>query len=268
LIAESTGKSGKGIVPVVGEEQVEAEYYGEDRFFVHIRLESDESSIERVSTLEEASHPIFEIVLNDTYDLGGQYFLWEMATAVAGHSLGIHPFNQPNVEAAKVLAKKMEQAYVETGELPKGETFPVGAGQLKDFLSRAKPGDYIALQTYIKPESETSTALQALRTRMQKKLKTATTVGYGPRFLHSTGQLHKGDRGNGLFIQFISPPDEDAGIPDEAGREESSITFGILKQAQALGDAQALREAGRRVISFEVDANPASQIEALSKAFD
>jgi hypothetical protein len=191
-----------------------------------------------------------------------------MATAVAGHILGLHPFNQPNVEAAKVLARDMTQTYFETGELPKGEILPLDAGQLKNFLSGAAPGDYVALQAYVKPEVETSAALQALRTSIQKKLRIATTVGYGPRFLHSTGQLHKGDKGNGLFIQFISTSDEDAGIPDEAGHEGSSITFGVLKQAQALGDAQALREAGRRVISFQVNANSAGQLKALSKAFE
>jgi hypothetical protein len=174
---------------------------------------------------------------------------------VAGHRLGIHPFNQPNVEAAKVQARRMITEYQEKGKLPETASAPITPAALSDFLAQAQAGDYIALQAYVQPTPEITEALQALRVQLRDRYKLATTVGYGPRFLHSTGQLHKGDAGNGLFVQFTSDPPRDADIPDEPGGEESSITFGVLKMAQALGDRQALEDAGRRVITFHLGAD-------------
>ncbi|UCC61784.1 MAG: hypothetical protein JSV36_13405, partial [Anaerolineae bacterium] len=172
---------------------------------------------------------------------------------------GINPFDQPNVEAAKALARKMVAEYMEKGTLPKGDSLPLTAEALNRFLSQARHGDYVALQAYVQPTAETDAALLALRRQLRDRLKLATTVGYGPRFLHSTGQLHKGDAGNGLFVQFTADDPRDVPIPDEAGFPESSITFGLLKAAQALGDRQALLDAGRRVIRFhlgnDVDGN-------------
>ena len=263
LIAESTGKDGKGILPVVGEAIGAPEVYGDDRLFVYLRLDGDDSNDgydAAVEALADAGHPVVTLHLKDRYDMGGQFFLWEMATAVAGYRIGIQPFNQPNVETAKILTRQMVTAYQEEGELPAGDTAPLTSEGLKSFLDQAKAGDYIALQAYIQPTEEADEALRSLRTQLRNRTHLATTLGYGPRFLHSTGQLHKGDAGNGLFIQFTSVPETDIAIPDEAGKDGSSISFGVLKMAQALGDAKALQEAGRRVIRFQVEGDGVSAI--------
>ena len=251
LIAESTGKDSRGILPVVDEPAGAPKVYGDDRFFVYLQLAGDDTYDQAVTALAQAGHPVIRIHLKDKYDLGGQFFLWEMATAVAGHRLGIHPFDQPNVEAAKIVARQMVAVYTDTGKLPDGETVPVSSAALHDFLTQAQPGDYVAIHAYVHPTAVTDVALLKLRVQLRDQYKLATTVGYGPRFLHSTGQLHKGDGGNGLFIQFTAA-NGDAPIPDEAGQPESSMSFGVLKQAQALGDAQALRDTGRRVIRFDL----------------
>jgi transaldolase/glucose-6-phosphate isomerase len=265
LIAESTGKEGTGILPVVGEPLGPPAVYGDDRLFVYLRLEDDPTHDEVVQALAGAGQPVVYLRLRDLYDLGAQFFLWEMATAVAGHRLGIHPFNQPNVEAAKVLARDMIAEYRERGVLPTVTPAPLTAEALNEFLTQARAGDYVTIQAYVPPAPETSAALQSLRTRLRERLRLATTVGYGPRFLHSTGQLHKGDGGNGLFIQFTADDPRDAPIPDEAGSPASSITFGVLEAAQALGDRQALLDAGRRVIRFHLGADVAAGLESLAR---
>jgi glucose-6-phosphate isomerase len=264
LVAESTGKDGKGILPVEGEPVGAPEVYGDDRLFVYTGADEGEAAT-ALEDLARAGHPVVRIEAQEPYTLGGEMFRWMMATAVAGHILGIQPFDQPNVELAKVLARKMVAEYQEKGELPEpeptlqedGVTVYGGSGEaktaegaLEGFLSQARPGDYVSLQAYVRPSDETTAALQELRLRLRDRLRAATTVGYGPRFLHSTGQLHKGDAGNGIFIQFTADPGEDAPIPDEAGKPESSLTFGVLEAAQASGDRQALLDAGRRVIRF------------------
>jgi hypothetical protein len=160
----------------------------------------------------------------------------------------------------------MVAEYTEKGALPKGESKPLTAEALNRFLSQAGHGDYVALQAYVQPTAETDAALLALRTRLRNQFKLATTVGYGPRFLHSTGQLHKGDGGNGLFVQFTADDLRDAAIPDEAGFPESSITFGVLKAAQALGDGQALLDAGRRVIHFHLGNDVVGGLKRLAEA--
>jgi transaldolase/glucose-6-phosphate isomerase len=269
LIAESTGKEGKGILPVVGEPLGMPEVYGDDRLFVQIRLDGDETHDTAIAALEAAGHPVVRLNLHDRYDLGGQFFLWEMATAVAGHLLGINPFDQPNVEATKKLTRCMVAEYKDKGALPSGESAPLTPEVLNEFLAQAQPGDYIALQAYLQPTEKTTTALQALRLRLRDRYRLATTVGYGPRFLHSTGQLHKGDAGNGLFIQFTADAaaslTQDVPIPDEAGTPESSVTFGVLKAAQALGDRQALLDAGRRVIRFDLGGDMVGGLTRLSE---
>ena len=273
LIAESTGKSGKGILPVVGAEILAPEYYASDRQFVYMKLINDKSLDEKAEALRTADHPIVEIILKDLYDLGGEFFRWEMATAIAGWRIGIQPFNQPNVESAKVLARKMVEEYSEKGKLP--ETKPsleekgikvysdykwnsIAKG-LNEFLNNYSNGEpngggrsYVSLHAYLKPDDKTTKQLQKLRTKIQKKNKLAVTEAYGPGFLHSTGQLHKGDEGNGLFIQLISKITEDALIPDEMGNDESSMSFGVLIHAQALGDKQALLDGKRKVITFDL----------------
>jgi transaldolase/glucose-6-phosphate isomerase len=276
LIAESTGKEGKGLLPVVGEPLGPPEVYGRDRLFVHLRLEGDETDDAALAALEAAGHPLVRLDLHDAYDLGGQIFLWEIATAVTGHRLGINPFNQPNVEAAKVLARRMIADYAKAGRLPSGEPAPLTAEALNEFLAQAQQGDpatgsgrsYIALQAYVQPTERTTTALQALRVRLRDRFRMATTVGYGPRFLHSTGQLHKGDAGNGLFIQLTADDLRDAPIPDEAGSPASSITFGVLKTAQALGDRQALLDAGRQVIRFHLGDDVLGGLKHLREAVE
>ena len=266
LIAESTGKDGQGILPVVGEPLDAPDSYGDDRLFVYLRLAGDVTHDAEFERLAAAGQLVVTLHLQDKYDLGGQIFLWEMATAVAGYRLGIQPFDQPNVEAAKILARQMVAAYMEEGELPASESSPVTAVVWRDFLSQSRPGDYIAIHAYVQPTLETDAALLALRTTLRDTYKLATTVGYGPRFLHSTGQLHKGDGGNGLFIQFTSDPAQDAPIPDEAGKFDAMMTFGVLKLAQALGDAQALRDADRRVIRFHLDRDVVSSLQQLRLA--
>jgi hypothetical protein len=266
LIAESTGKEGKGILPVVGEPMGLPANYGEDRLFVYVRLEGDETQDAALAELERSGNPIVHLSLHDRYDLGGQLFLWEMAIAVAGHRLGINPFDQPDVEAAKALAHQVTAEYKEKESLPAetpalsgddisvyGEVAAGNPGEaLTSFLGQAQAGAYIALQAYVQPTAETSAALQNLRTRLRDRFRLATTVGYGPHYLHSTGQLHKGDAGKGIFIQFTADDPQDVAIPDEAGSPASSITFGVLKAAQAIGDSQALLKRGRKVIRFHL----------------
>jgi hypothetical protein len=267
LIAESTGKDGKGILPVDGETLGPPDVYGDDRLFVYLRLEGDDTHDAPVQALMQAGQPVVQINLRDLYDLGGEYFRWEMATAVAGYRLGVNPFDQPNVESAKKSATDMISAYKESGALPAltptaqrdgiivYANIPADSPEeaLNSFLDLARPRDYVALQAYVQPTQETSAAFKAFRIRLRDRLKLATTFGYGPRFLHSTGQLHKGDAGNGLFIQFTVDDQRDVPIPEEAGSPDSSVTFGVLKAAQALGDRRALLDAGRRVIRFHLE---------------
>lgn len=264
LIAESTGKQGKGILPVVGEPRAPIESYASDRLFVHLRLEGDASTDAFAADLAAAGHPVVTLRLGDLYDIGGQFFLWEMATAIAGHFLSINPFDQPNVEAAKVKAREIVTAFATTGSLPAGDFVAPEPGALAGFLESARPGDYVAIQAYIQPSPAADEALRALRQAIHLRTGLATTAGYGPRFLHSTGQLHKGDAGHGLFIQFVSDAMEDVGIPDEAGQVAAAMSFNILKKAQALGDARALRDARRRVISFAVGTEAVEAIERLA----
>jgi len=264
LIAESTGKEGQGILPVVGEPRAPIESYGPDRLFVHLRLESDASTDAFAADLAAAGHPVVTLRLGDLYDIGGQFFLWEMATAIAGYFLGINPFDQPNVEAAKVKAREIVAAFAATGSLPAGDFVSPEPGALAGFLESARPGDYVAIQAYIQPSPAADEALRALRQAIHLRTGLATTAGYGPRFLHSTGQLHKGDAGHGLFIQIVSEAVEDVGIPDEAGQAAAAMSFNVLKKAQALGDARALRDGQRRVISFAVGTEAVAAIERLA----
>jgi transaldolase/glucose-6-phosphate isomerase len=269
LIAESTGKEGKGILPIVGEHVGLPGAYGTDRLFVYVRSEDgqDVSQLRvqdaAIQALQDAGHPVVRLGVRDVYDIGQQFFLWEMATAVACHLMGINPFDQPNVEAAKNLARRMASEYIRLGSLPDGEWAPLSGASLASFLTQAQPNSYIALQAYVQPTAEVDAALLSLRIRLRSKYGLATTVGYGPRFLHSTGQLHKGDAGNGLFVQLVSSDARDVAIPDKAGAVESSITFGVLKAAQALGDWQALREAGRKVIRFHLSSQAVDDINTL-----
>ena len=284
LIAESTGKEGKGILPVEGEMLGSPADYATDRLFVHLRLEADSTHDARVQALIDAGRPVVQIHLRDLYALGGEFFRWEVATIIAGRRLGVNPFDQPNVESAKVLARNMVAAFQNEGKLPEltpslseeglilyaDRPAPSISAALQDFFAQADAGDergsgrsYVALQAYVKPATETDEALHELRTKIQTSLHLAATVGYGPRFLHSTGQLHKGDAGHGLFIQLTANMPEDVPIPDRPGEPDSSISFGILKTAQALGDRQALLDNHRRVIRVDLGMDVAACIKKL-----
>jgi hypothetical protein len=248
--------------------------------FVSLSLADEANDPTVLDSLQAAGHPVLRLEISNVYDLGGQFFLWELATAIAGYILEINPFDQPNVEAAKQGARQMVAAYKASGSLPEqpatlqsdGITVYAAApapslpAALDQFLGQARPGDYIAIQAFLQPQKETSQALQALRRSLLERTRLATTLGYGPRFLHSTGQLHKGDSGNGLFIQLTASGEQDAPIPDEIGTSGASISFGVLKMAQALGDLQALQGAGRRAIRLHLDGDIPSQIERLRQA--
>jgi glucose-6-phosphate isomerase len=282
LIAESTGKNGKGILPVDGESVENPEYYSDDRLFIYMHLKNDTKDRDAVKKLIDAGHPLIEIILEDIYDLGEQFFIWELAAAVAGWWLGIQPFDQPDVESAKILAKQMVKEYQEKGKLPEQQAV-LSDGKikvfgdikinsvdetLKAFLDNSvTEGSYVSIQAYIKPGKKYDEILRELRMKIMKKYKTAVTVGYGPRFLHSTGQLHKGDAGNGLFIQFTSSSENDIPIPDNPGEDKSSISFGVLKSAQALGDRQALLDKGRKVLRFDVGDDVSAGLIFISKSF-
>lgn len=275
LIAESTGKDKVGILPVVGEEVGSPEVYNSDRTFVMIRHFNDESLFGYTLALGEAGHPVISMTYEDEHDLGGLMFLWEMATAIAGHVLGIQPFDQPNVESAKIRAREVltnlqksgvtiqSQPAAHDGEIAvyselKGSSV---TDTLNQFVEQTRFGDYIALHAYLTLNPLHDELLNLTRLALRTRFKCATTVGYGPRFLHSTGQLHKGDRGNGLFIQVTCDEPNDIAIPDQAGSVQSALSFGTLKLSQALGDAEALHEAGRRVIRVHL----AKQTEGLAK---
>ena len=229
LIAESTGKDGKGIVPVEGEDLGPPEMYGADRLFVAL---GEEKLHEALRPLEDAGHPITHLVLDDPIELGREFFRWEFATAVAGAVLGIQPFDQPNVEEAKDNTRRL----LAGGEIP-----DPGYDDLEALLRQVRPGDYVAIQAYVPREEATERRLRDVRIRLRDRLKVATTVGFGPRFLHSTGQLHKGGPNTGVFVQVVERPHQDVPIPGQR------YSFGTLLAAQSVGDLQSLRSRGRRV---------------------
>lgn len=278
IVAESTGKLGKGILPVDLEEIQSPEFYSNDRAFVYIKLKSDSKYQDKIQKLIDAGFVVVEFELEDIYDLGKQFFLWEFATAVCGWYLSIQPFDQPNVEQAKVIARKILKDYQESGKLKLPEPAFTSSeikiyseqkienkeSAIKDFLNNCVSGkNYVAIQAYLNPTEDNFKHLQKLRIEILKKYKVATTLGFGPRFLHSTGQLHKGDSGNGMFIQIVDNPVNDIAIPDDAMNGNSSITFGVLIKAQAFGDRQALKDNSRRVITFELNSSLAAFTEKL-----
>ena len=286
LVAESTGKNGKGILPVDLEEVTSPEFYSKDRLFVYIKMKNDTTFDAKFEAIKSAGFPSIEIILNDIYDLGGEYLKWEFATAIAGWALDIQPYDQPNVESAKIVARRMMKAYTDEGKLPELAASFEEEGikvygdievnnlhdALIDFLNKYEKGNeegkgrsYLSIQAYIKTSDECTAALQKLRTAIQKKYKIATTVGYGPRFLHSTGQLHKGDAGHGLFIQFTSNMPKDIDIPENPGKRNSFFSFAVLKDAQALGDRQALLDSNRKFIKFDLGKDVVNNLEKLSQ---
>jgi len=240
LIAESTGKDGKGIIPVAGEPLTEPACYGNDRLFVYLRLQGDDNSeidtaIERIRASEQ---PVLVLEMRDKYDLGAEFYRWEFATSIAGAVLGIHPFNQPNVQQAKDATERVLQEYTASGNLPTVET----AGSIAELLTKAEKGTYLAIMAYLRQTPGIDKALAELRQKVVERYGIATTLGYGPRFLHSTGQLHKGGPDTGLFLQITV--DNEGAIPIPG----MPYTFGVIAAAQALGDFQALKSLGRNIV--------------------
>jgi hypothetical protein len=275
LIAESTGKEGKGILPVNGEPLSTPDVYGNDRVFVSISLGSvSEETQKKLDALAAAGHPVINRKLDDLYDLGAEFFEWEFATAVAGWRLGINPFDQPNVQEAKDATKELLSSFVRRGQLDErnkiaaddlmtvyggddAEEAESVAEVLRKVLATIKPGDYIAFLNYIEQTPETDREFQKLRVQLRDKTHCAVTIGYGPRFLHSTGQLHKGGPDTGVFFQIIANDRVDFAIPGEP------YTFTILKQAQGLGDFRALVKRGRRVIGIDLGDNTTAALDEL-----
>ncbi|MEP6706390.1 MAG: glucose-6-phosphate isomerase [Pyrinomonadaceae bacterium] len=267
LIAESTGKEGRGIIPVAGELLGPPENYSHDRLFVVVHtgtLDSETNS--RLEALESAGHPVVRRWLSDPLDLGAEFFTWEFATAVAGALLEINPFDQPNVQESKDNTNRLLEAFKQSGALPEVHKPSSPAPPLdqivSDHLALVRPGDYIALLAYIQETAEHDELLQAIRMRLGKRFHVATTTGYGPRFLHSTGQLHKGGPDSGVFIQLTCDAKTDLAIPGEP------YTFGVLRQAQALGDFSSLESHGRRVIRIHLGREVGAGLKKLRETIE
>lgn len=240
LIAESTGKEGKGIIPVSHEPIMEPDCYGDDRLFIYLRVVSDENHAmdEVVDELISSGQPAIVLQLKDTYDIGAEFFRWEFATAVAGTILGIQPFNQPDVQKSKDITARLLKEFSISGQLPDLET----TGSLADLLSHIAEGRYLAVMAYLNQTSAIDMALEKLRRKVAETYRIATTLGYGPRLLHSTGQLYKGGKNTGLFFQLTVDHKGDLPVPGKP------YSFGTVASAQALGDFQALQAAGRTVV--------------------
>jgi transaldolase/glucose-6-phosphate isomerase len=286
LIAESTGKVGKGIIPVDREHLASPGVYGNDRVFAYIRLESEVDSEQdaKVTALEKAGHPVVRITMPDTYDLGAEFFRWEIATAVAGAIIGINTFNQPDVEASKIATRTLTSEYEKTGSLPpekpiledsgvklftdeknaadlaKGASEKSLVGYLKAHLGRIHAGDYFALLGYIQMNAEHEQSLQTLRHAVRDAKHVATCLGFGPRFLHSTGQAYKGGPNSGVFLQITCDDAVELPVPGQ------KYTFGIVKAAQARGDFQVLAERGRRALWLHLGKDLKSGLATLQAA--
>jgi len=282
LIAESTGKSGKGIIPVDRERLAKPAIYGNDRVFAYLRLASKPNKAQdaAVAALEKAGHPVVRITLPNIYNLGQEFFRWEIATAVAGSIIGINAFNQPDVEASKIETKKLTSQYEATGSLPPEVPFFEASGiklfadeknavavhgpnlvaVLKSHLARAGAGDYFAVLGYITMNPANEKALQSIRLAVRDKKKVATVLGFGPRFLHSTGQAYKGGPNSGVFLQITCDDAKDLPVPGQ------KYTFGIVKAAQARGDFAVLAERGRRALRVHLGKNVKAGLAALAKA--
>jgi transaldolase / glucose-6-phosphate isomerase len=288
LVAESTGKIGKGIVPVDREDIGAPEVYGNDRVFAYVRLESapDKAQDAKVAALEQAGHAVVRIPLGDLYDLGQEFFRWEIATAVAGSIIGINAFNQPDVEASKIATRSLTDEYEKTGSLPAEKpvledggiklfTDAVNAdalakaagsdkslaGYLRAHLKRIGAGDYFALLAYIEMNPKHEAFLQKLRQALRDNKRVATCLEFGPRFLHSTGQAYKGGPNSGVFLQVTCDDAADLPVP------EQTYTFGIVKAAQARGDFQVLAERGRRALRVHLGKDLSAGLDRLAAAF-
>lgn len=286
LLAESTGKVGKGIIPVDREHLGPPEVFGDDRLFAYVRLENgvDADQDAKLAALEKAGQPVVRITMADTHDLGAEFFRWEIATAVAGSIIGINAFNQPDVEASKVATRALTSEYEKTGSLPAEKPFFEDsgiklfsdqknaaeltkaasetslAGYLKAHLSRIKAGDYFAVLGYIQMNAEHEEALQRIRHSVRDKKCVATCLGFGPRFLHSTGQAYKGGPNSGVFLQITCDDSVQLPVPGQ------KYTFGVVKAAQARGDFQVLAERGRRALRVHLGKDLKAGLATLQAA--
>ncbi len=287
LLAESTGKQGKGIIPVDREELASPDVYGNDRIFAYLRLDSAPNAAQdaKVAALEQAGQPVVRISIADIYDLGREFFRWEIATAVAGSILGINAFNQPDVEASKVATRNLTAEYEKTGSLPAEKpifdnngiklftdsknadalTKAAGsdkslAGYLRAHLNRLAAGDYFALLGFIQMNPEHEASLQEIRHTLRNKSRVATCLGFGPRFLHSTGQAYKGGPNSGVFLQVTCDDAADLPVPGQ------KYTFGVVKAAQARGDFQVLAERNRRALRVHLGKDLKSGLATLMAA--
>ena len=259
LIAESTGKEGKGVVPVTGEPELHLSAYSNDRAFVYLRLsEDDNAATDKLSKqLAGAGFPCLTIDATDEYALGSEFYRWEYATAAVGALLGVNPFDQPDVQRAKDASTRMLQHFVTHGILPRADV----TGTLPALLGSLRQGDYLSIMAYLRQRPETDSVFSHFRQRIGSQYRVCTTVGYGPRFLHSTGQLHKGGPDECVLLQIVGGHPDDVPVP---GR---SYSFGTVADAQALGDLQALLSLKRRVIRIELDADdPSLLARALESA--
>jgi transaldolase/glucose-6-phosphate isomerase len=286
LLAESTGKAGKGLIPVDREPLGPPEAYGRDRLFVHLRLDSapDAAQDHAVERLEAAGQPVVRIAVPEPYHIGGEFFRWEFATAVAGAILGINPFDQPDVEASKVATRRLTAEFEETGRLPVETPIleadgvrlfadprnaselaaggPTLVGVLRAHLGRARPGDYVALLAYVEMTAVHEAALQAMRVRIRDRSRVATCLGFGPRFLHSTGQAYKGGPNTGVLLQITCDDAADLPVPGQR------YTFGVVKGAQARGDLEVLTERGRRALRVHFGADVGAGLRTLGRAIE
>jgi transaldolase/glucose-6-phosphate isomerase len=288
LLAESTGKQGRGLIPVAGEPLTIPERYGSDRFFAYLELDGqiDPSQRQAVETLERAGHPVARISVKDIWHIGQEFFRWEIATAVAGAIIGINPFDQPDVEASKDKTRALTEEYEKSHSLPKEEPVfrenglalyadPRNAaelghhntlsGYLKSHLARVhaggKAGDYVALLAYIQRNQANTQVLTAMRIRIRDTTHAATCLGFGPRFQHSTGQAYKGGPNSGVFLQITCDDPADIDVPGH------SYSFGVVKAAQARGDLEVLVERGRRALRVHLrDVN--AGLTELARAMD
>jgi transaldolase / glucose-6-phosphate isomerase len=261
LLAESTGKEGKGIVPIEGEPVGKPGVYGDDRLFVYIRMDAD-TPHRQVQALEKAGHPVVTLTMRDKYDLGGEFFRWEVATAIAGAILGIDAFDQPNVQESKDNTRQVLGTFKQKGKLPAAESVAAAKSRtgLKALLGKAKKGAYFAIMAYTARTPASEAAIAAIRKSVRDKTGIATTAGYGPRFLHSTGQLHKGGPKTGLFLQIVQEDTKDVPIPGQP------YSFSVLKQAQAIGDLKSLTSRRLPVLRVTLGREPAAGWRSLAAA--
>ena len=268
LLAESTGKEGKGLIPVDREPLGPPEVYGADRLFVYLRLASapDARQDLAVIALERAGQPLVRITVDGPYDLGAELFRWEFATAVAGSVLGVNAFDQPDVEASKVATRRLTEEYERTGTLPPESPTCVSEANLtatlRAHLRTLAPGDYFAILAYLEMNAAHEATLQGIRRAVRDRYRVATCLGFGPRFLHSTGQAYKGGPNTGVFLQITCEDAADLAVPGQA------YTFGVVKAAQARGDLAVLAERGRRALRVHLDTDAPRGLQMLRAAVD